>query len=1026
MRIIDGFARFIGEMSQESVRDQIRIESMEDELTITCKDGSLMSMISLSGALQTPGLNDMDNIVERLRIILSSYFSKPGHLFEISFLRDSASARRHLERIVDRSSRAARALGLDLDDVFTERVANLPRFLTDETCLISVYTRPSILSSEEMREEVKIVGKRTRGIPLMVSAQTPGKILDALHSRHTSMVQAFVGALTGVGQVARCLSVREALQEMRAGLYPGTSAHKEEWLPNLAAWSHENHDMMKPGGRIMDMAPEKPAERAMIDFSNLGVPTFDIQLATEDAFIENSRTVRIGDMDFSAFDMTLVPEVLPEFNALVADITAKNRNTPWRMTMRMESGGVQSQQIKMMFLSIITWSTQSHNQRLRDAILRLRDIDGQEDAVVRFRMSFCTWAPVGHQDKLRANYQSLIGAVKRWGNAGADGVSGDPLATVLSTVPGATPASTAPVAAGPMRDVIAMMPLARQASPWKTGSMMLRTPSGKPWPFEPGSSLQTTWVTLLVGTPGSGKSVFMNALNFASAIAPNLAGGNAPVLPRISIIDIGYSSSGVISLLKEALPANRRHEVVFQRLRMDRSNAINVFDTQLGMRQPLSAERQFLVNFMNLICSDGDKSPNGAMGGLISATIDQVYDDFSDSRSPRPYMPDDEPKVDKALAKIGMETGEATIWWDVVDELMKAGLTYEAEIAQRHAVPIVSDLVSASQSDQVISLYGQTMNPETKEPLVSSFQRMISEIVRDYPILSSHTRFSIGSSRVVALDLEDVTAKGTGPQALKRTSLMYMVARQVMTRSYFLDEGEIVSFAARGLMPKIYLDYHVKAARDNMKVPKIICMDEFHRTGKIKAIVDQVIQDAREGRKYNVDIRIASQFIEDFPVSMIEAATALIVCNSGTENSIDYIDKIYNLSVNDRQIMRYNLRGPGANGAPIWMLMKLKGQGEIRQELNLTLGPAEIWAFSTTSEDVALRRLLYDTIGPRLARRVLAIRFPGGTAKPEIEARVLRQEESGERLDDDARLDLIGNFAEELAKQALMLDERAK
>jgi intracellular multiplication protein IcmB len=515
----------------------------------------------------------------------------------------------------------------------------------------------------------------------------------------------------------------------------------------------------------------------------------------------------------------------------------------------------------------------------------------------------------------------------------------------------------------------------------------------------------------------------MNALNFASAISPNLAGGKDAILPRISIIDIGYSSSGLVSLLQESLPAHRRHEVVFRRLRMDRSNSINVFDTQLGMRRPLAAERQFLINFMNLICANGNQAPSGAMVGLISAAIDQIYDDFSDSREPRPYMPDDESLVDKALDEIGFESNDTTIWWEVVDILMAKGYIYEAEIAQRHAVPTVSDLVSASQSDQIVSLYGETINPETNEPLISSFQRMISEIVRDYPILSSHTRFSVGSSRIVALDLQDVTAKGTGTQALKKTSLMYMVARQVMTRSYFLDECEIISFHERGFMPEIYLDHHVKAARDNMKIPKIICMDEFHRTGKIHAIVDQVIQDAREGRKYNVDIRIASQFIEDFPISMIEVATGLVVCNAGTENSVSYLDKVYGLSENDRHIMRYNLRGPGKNGAPFWLLMRLKEQGEIRQELNLTLGPAEIWAFSTTSEDVALRSRLYELIGPKMARKILSTRFPAGTAKPDIEARVARFEERGERLDDDAREDLIENFAQELAQQAVLLKD---
>lgn len=1022
MRVFEGFAKFLGEISQESLKDQIRLESMEDDRILTFKDGTVMSMIALDGALQTPGLDDLEEMVSRLRITMAAYFSRPGHLFELTFTRDAGSARRHLERIVNRTSRSARVLGLDLEDVFQERINNLPRFLTSETCLICIYTRPSILTPEEVREESNLVSRRVSGIPAMIDAQTPGKSMDAVISRHQSVVQAIASTFQSIGQVARILTVRESLQEIRAGLYPDTAAHKGEWLPNLPSWSRDKGDLMHPGDRAMSMMPERQTEIEMLDHSNLGVPTFDRQLATDDAFIENSRTVRFGATEFSAFDMTLAPEILPDFNALVADIAAKNRHAPWRASMRIESGGVQSQALKMMFLSVLTWSTQSHNQRLREAIITNQQIDGRDDAIVRFRMSFCTWAPIGQQQDLRSNYQTLTGAVKRWGNSGIDGVSGDPLATMLSTAPGVTTASTAPVAAAPMRDALAMMPWGRQASPWQNGALLLRTPSGKPWPYEPGSSKQTTWVSLLVGTPGSGKSVFMNALNFASVLTPQLGAGDTARLPRISIIDIGYSSSGLISLIQEALPADRRHEVVFRRLRMDRSNSINVFDTQLGMRRPLSGERTFLTNFLNLICGSGDQPPSSSMSGLIGATIDQVYDDKNDHNAPNTYTTDDEPDVDRALARIGFEAHENTIWWEVTDALMEAGMIYEAEIAQRHAVPTISDLVSSSQSDQIVSLYGETRNPETNEPLIASFQRMISEIVRDYPILADFTRFSLGSSRVISLDLEDVTAKGTGAQALKRTSIMYMLARQVMTRSFFLDESEIHAFYQSGHLPDIYLDHHVQAARENMKTPKIICMDEFHRTGKIDAIVQQVIQDAREGRKYNVDIRIASQFIEDFPTSMVEVATSLIVCNAGSENSIDYINQMYHLSENDKRIIRYNLRGPSAMGAPIWMLMKLKGEGEIRQELNLTLGPAEIWAFSTTTEDVALRRILYESVGPRIARKLLSRRFPSGSAKSEIEARIARQEERGERLDDDQRDDLISDFANELAQQALTLE----
>lgn len=1022
MGLTDVFSRMIGGVLQESLRDQIRLESLENDFTLTMKDGSLLTLISVGGALRTPGEAEIAQIVEQMRIVMSAYFSQPGHILEVNFTRDPGAARRLLERVVNRNKRAAKNLGLDLDDVLSERVVNLSRRMVAETCLFSLYTRPSVIGPEETKEDIKIINARTKGLPPMIGGQIPGKVMDTAFSRHLSYVEAMAGTMRAAGQMVRVLDVKEALQEIRAGLYPDTSPVKDEWYPILPSWT--NRDVAEPthpGKRSLVMLPETPAEMASIDVSNLGVPTFDLQLATEDSLIQSTRSVRIGGTDFMAFDMTLAPEVLPDFNALVTDITAKSNEIPWRASMRMESGGVQAQALKMMYLSIFTWAAPNYNRRLRDAILANVDVNGKDDTVVRFRMSFATWVPAGQTDRLRRNAQIVTGAVKRWGNAGVDGISGDPMATVISTSPGLTTASTAPVASGPMGDIIAMMPIARQASPWDNGAVMLRTTSGKPWPYQPGSSKQTTWVTLLVGTPGSGKSVMMNAINFASAITPNAAGGDEAVLPRIAITDIGPSSAGVISLLQEALPAHRRHEVVFQKMRMDRSNAINVFDTQLGMRRPLSGERTFLINFMTLICGDGEKPPTAAMRGLISATIDQAYENLADNKNPRRYLRDDQPAVDRALDEIGFNGDSGTIWWEVVDTLMANGRLFEAEVAQRQAVPTIADLVTSSQTEQVSALYGSAVDAETGQSILNSFQRMISEVVRDYPILSSYTRFSIGSARIVSLDLMEVTARGAGPAAKKQTAIMYMLARQVLTRDFFLDEVEIRGAHRSGDLPDIYLEHHVERARENLQVPKIICMDEFHRTGRIDAITNQVLQDAREGRKFNVDIKIASQLIEDFPPAIIEVASSLIVCNVGSEGSINLLTEQFNLTNHEQRVMRHNLRGPGPNGAPIWALFKIKGEGQVRQELLLTLGPAELWAFSTTAEDVALRTRLYEQIGPKLTRQVLATRFPGGTAKAEIETRIARLEEQGERLDDDGRGNVIGILVDELKQQAFLM-----
>jgi intracellular multiplication protein IcmB len=65
--------------------------------------------------------------------------------------------------------------------------------------------------------------------------------------------------------------------------------------------------------------------------------------------------------------------------------------------------------------------------------------------------------------------------------------------------------------------------------------------------------------------------------------------------------------------------------------------------------------------------------------------------------------------------------------------------------------------------------------------------------------------------------------------------------------------------------------------------------------------------------------------------------------------------------------------------------MKTK-HGRVMQLLTMTIGPIELWAYSTTAEDAALRNRLYDLMGDAArARRVLAARYPGGTAKSDIE-----------------------------------------
>ena len=102
-------------------------------------------------------------------------------------------------------------------------------------------------------------------------------------------------------------------------------------------------------------------------------------------------------------------------------------------------------------------------------------------------------------------------------------------------------------------------------------------------------------------------------------------------------------------------------------------------------------------------------------------------------------------------------------------------------------------------------------------------------------------------------------------------------------------------------------------------------------------------------------------------------------------------------------------------GAPFLAVLSLK-EGKHEHLLINTLGPTEIWAFSTTAEDAALRGRLYAILGPVEARRRLSRRFPGGSAKGEIERRLAVAMERG-RSEEGAQEGVVEELVKELVGQ---------
>jgi len=469
--------------------------------------------------------------------------------------------------------------------------------------------------------------------------------------------------------------------------------------------------------------------------------------------------------------------------------------------------------------------------------------------------------------------------------------------------------------------------------------------------------------------------VLSNAINLALCMAPGISR-----LPRISVIDIGPSSSGLISLLKEALPDDQKHYVAYHRLRMTKEYSINPFDTQLGARFPSPQERTFLVNFISLLATPvGSDVPYDGIIDMAGMLVDEAYKAASEEGNPSSYSEGVEDMVDALLADIGFVVDSHTTWWEVTDALFSAGFVHAATLAQRNAMPLISDLTSICRLPAVDDLYGN-VSTNTGESLINAFARMISSAVREYPILSRVTKFDLGEAKIVSMDLDEV-AKSGGNAADRQTAVMYMLARYLLAKDFYLTLDSLSGVS------DIYRDYHEKRIQEIREDSKRLVLDEFHRTSKVQSVRDQVVQDMREGRKWNVQIALVSQSLDDFDEVMVEFGTSIFIMDAGPEQAINKTCKVFGLSQTARMALKNSVHGPREGGSTFLAQFATKDGINI-QLLTLTLGPIELWAFSTTAEDAFIRNKLYLELGPAEARRVLANIFPNGSSVKYIEAKV--------------------------------------
>lgn len=961
---IDSFLAWLSTSLKQTTESYCELETADSPTVLVAHDGSLISLIKIDGVTALIGETEFKRLHEGISLSLQTAMSQPGHALQVFFSYDQDRINDVITQVYESAHATAQQLQLDLNDLFAERVQTLSKYCGQEQIYFVLWTRPSSLTKEQLAQAFKDKTQRRgkiKTIPFKVS-QTVDAAIPDLRNAHDAFTRSILNDFNALNLSSKILDVHEAVYVMRMNADPDFTSR--DWRATL------------PGDKIS----VREINQFKGDPSDILWPSLAKQVLPRDAENLDLRTVRIGDKVYSTVFIDLFPKDIKPFVTLLSRTLASR--IPWRISFLLESGGISEVRLKG-FLSAVLSFTSAQNRLISDATNLLKYLDvSSDDPLVRLQVAASTWAPDGDVSLLRIRASELAKALEGWGATDVSEISGDAFAGAVSSMLGVTTASIATAAVAPLSDAVYMLPVTRPASPWDQGALLFRTIDGKPWPFQPGSSQQTTWIDLVYARPGSGKSVLSNAINLALCLSAGLSR-----LPRIAIIDIGPSSSGLISLLKEALPAAQRHLVAYYRLQMTPEYSINPFDTQLGCRYPIPSERAFLVNFLTLLTTPlGAEKPYDGMADLAGIVVDEMYKRLADEGKPYEYTPGIEILVDGILDEIGFVLDKKTTWWEVTDALFLAGFIHEAMLAQRYAMPLLADATSICRLPAIEDLYARIQAP-TGETLIAAFSRMISSAVREYPILSRVTSFDLGEARVVSLDLDEV-AKSGGDAADRQTAVMYMLARHILARHYYLTPETVHS------MPEQYQEYHSARVDEIQDDPKRLVYDEFHRTAKSQAVRDQVTVDMREGRKWNVQIALLSQSVEDFDKVMIEFATSIYIMDAGPTQAIENTAKIFGLSETAKNALRTRVHGPRREGATFLAQYATKSGINI-QLLTLTLGASELWAFSTTAEDARLRNQLYKHLKPAEARRVLATLFPSGSISQIIEERIstLRDEE---------------------------------
>lgn len=950
--------------------------------------GYYLSVFEIAGALR-----DMDEeapadhpdafegLIAHLATTLSTSYKNTGHKMAFIFERDQEKGESEISTMIAPQKRAIRHTAIQLDDILEEKITTLSPWLVRERCWLAVWSSPLLVSQQERADFNKTVREVNDKAPLARFGQQPWRwMMSGLKIRHDSFITTLEKALVrgGEGLLVRLMDIPEVCNEIRREMARNSTS--SQWRPLLPG------DTAVAGVRQDD------------DNSALLAPYLNLQV-----FGNSPETVgnliHTGGLWHGMVTLTLPPQHPKSFNELVKAVP---RAVPWRIRIDVMPGGMKALGGKK-FLSSFGQFIPSIRP-LYDACTQLARTD-ERDPVCVMTIVATTWGPT--REICTRNQMLLESALQGWGVCSTTTAFGDPrrgwVNTMLAASAGSGPVPLYP----PLSHALSMLPFNRPGTVWRgEGNLMLHTEDGCAWEVGLASSRQNKHTELAPGDSGLGKSVLINTLTEIQVASAQAS------LPYVAHIDKGFSAVGTIELIRDALPEGRKDEAISIILSNDPSQSRNIFDILYGAHEPVTPEKQFIRAMLTAFCIEPDKGtpPNPTDTGQIMDRLIELAFDLRSGEEPNMYRKQVEPEVDTALQESGLweqhdaDWWQATPWYEVRDILHGKGLLQAAQRAHYQAVPELADMPSFLKHQSIRENFGRIQRNGSQEPLLEYIERCLIQARQEYPMLASRTRFALNpDTRIVSVDLNNVAGDKT-PAGRLKTGIMYLFAGHITAGDFTLPQyrDEVLK-----VLPVAYHAGILRRINQLDSEMKTKIYDELHNAKGIDFIWDALDTQDREQRKFGIRTVLSTQFLTDYPKSLLDSANTLWLLRYRQED-IPLLRDAFKVPEHTLQAFLRMPAGPAADGSGVPLLCVMRTtQGTLARIVRFTLGPLELWSLNSDKKDGALRRHLKESLGSARARQILASTFPRGSAKKYIEHRERNAGARGEK-------GVIAQMAEEM------------